>query len=69
MKKSKVAETIQKLLDKDVQIEYISARPGDYEGKEASNDKIKRLLGWEPIIDFEEGMRKKSHGTKLNLVE
>jgi UDP-glucose 4-epimerase len=53
-----VAETIQKLVENDVKIEYLPARPGDYEGKEASNDKIKRLLGWEPKVDFEEGMRK-----------
>lgn len=53
-----VAETIQKLLDNEVKIEYLPARPGDYKGKEASNDKIKRLLGWEPKIDFEEGMRR-----------
>ena len=53
-----MAETIQTLVANDVQIEYLPARPGDYEGKEASNDKIKRLLGWEPTLDFEEGMRK-----------
>ena len=52
-----IAETIQQLVDKEVKIEYLPARPGDYEGKEASNDKIKRLLGWEPKVEFEEGMR------------
>ncbi|MBH30529.1 MAG: hypothetical protein CMG71_00890 [Candidatus Marinimicrobia bacterium] len=51
-----IAETIDTLYEKDVTIEYIDARPGDYEGKEASNDKIKRLLNWEPKIDFKEGM-------------
>lgn len=53
-----IAETIRKLARNNVRIEYLPARPGDYEGKEASNDKIKRLLGWEPKVDFEEGMRK-----------
>ena len=51
-----IAETIDTLYENDVTIKYIDARPGDYEGKEASNDKIKRLLGWEPSIDFKEGM-------------
>ena len=45
-------------MDDEVSVEYISERPGDYEGKEASNGKIKRLLEWEPKIDFEEGMKK-----------
>jgi len=52
-----IAETIDALYDKDLTIEYMDARPGDYEGKEASNDKIKRLLNWEPKVDFQEGMR------------
>lgn len=52
-----IAETIETLYDKDVTIEYMDARPGDYEGKEASNDKIKRLLNWEPKVDFQEGMK------------
>ena len=50
------AETIQKLVEKDIKIEFIPARQGDYEGKEASNDKIKRFLNWEPKIDFKAGM-------------
>ncbi len=53
-----IAETIQQLMPNDVTIEYVPARPGDFEGKEASNDKIKRLLSWEPKVDFEEGMQK-----------
>ena len=52
-----IAETIEILHDKDVTVEYIDSRPGDYEGKEASNDKIKRLLNWEPKVDFQEGMK------------
>lgn len=53
-----VAETIQDLAPNDVKIKYLPARSGDYQGKEASNDKVKRLLGWEPKVDFDEGMRK-----------
>ena len=53
-----IAETIRELMDGEVSIEYIPGRPGDYEGKEASNEKINKMLSWEPKIDFEEGMRK-----------
>ncbi|MCH7562962.1 MAG: NAD-dependent epimerase/dehydratase family protein [Gemmatimonadetes bacterium] len=53
-----VAETVQSLVQRDVRIDTVPARPGDYRGKEASNDKIKRVLGWEPTVDFEAGMKK-----------
>ena len=45
-------------MEDSVTVQYIPERPGDYEGKEASNQKIKSLLGWEPKVDFEEGMIK-----------
>ena len=61
-----IAETIRKLMDNDVSLEFIPERPGDYEGKEASNEKIKRLLGWEPKIDFEDGMKETIDWFKQN---
>lgn len=53
-----VAETISRLLGGGVKIEYTPARPGDYAGKEVSAQKAKQELGWEPRVDFEEGMRR-----------
>jgi|TARA_B100001971_G_C17734811_1_gene307771 nucleoside-diphosphate-sugar epimerase len=53
-------------MENEVSIEYVKARPGGYQGKEASNDKIKRLLGWEPRVDFEEGMRRTIDWFKSN---
>jgi UDP-glucose 4-epimerase len=53
-----VAETINRLLGGGVKIEYTPARPGDYGGKEVSAEKAKRELDWEPMVDFEEGMKK-----------
>lgn len=53
-----VAETVQKLMGEGVKIEYKEARPGDYGGKHVSGGKIKRELGWEPRVDFEEGMKR-----------
>jgi len=64
-----MSETIQKLVEKDVKIEYLPARPGDYEGKEASNDKIKRLLDWDPKVDFREGMKKTIAWYKSDVLE
>ena len=53
-----IADTIQNLMADNVSIQYIPERPGDYDGKEASNEKIKKLLNWEPKIDFQDGMKK-----------
>ena len=53
-----LAETVQDLVDKPVEIQYLPARPGDYEGKEVSRQKGKQLLNWEPEIDFEEGVKR-----------
>ncbi len=52
-----VAETIRRLLA-DVKIEYKPPRPGDYRGKDVSSVKAKRDLGWEPKVDFDEGMKR-----------
>ena len=56
-----IAETIKKLLGgtgQKVEITYTPARPGDYAGKEVSREKAKRVLGWEPKVDFAEGMKR-----------
>jgi UDP-glucose 4-epimerase len=52
-----VAETVKKLIG-DVEIEYKEERPGDFEGKRVSAEKAKRELGWEPKVDFEDGVRR-----------
>jgi len=53
---SEIACTIDKVLGGGVQIKYVAARPGDYLGKEVSARKIFNELGWEPRVDFEDGM-------------
>lgn len=52
-----IAETVKKLVG-DVRIEYKEARPGDYSGAIVSASKARKELGWEPKIDFEEGVRR-----------
>ena len=52
-----VAETVKRLIG-NVDIEYKEVRAGDYEGKIVSNDRTRKELGWEPNVDFEEGVRK-----------
>ena len=52
-----VAETVKKLIG-EVEIEYKKERPDDFRGKSVSIEKAKKELGWEPKVEFEEGVRK-----------
>ena len=63
-----VAETVKKLIG-DVEIEYKEERPGDFEGKKVSAEKAKRELGWEPKVDFEEGVRRCIKWYEENIVK
>jgi UDP-glucose 4-epimerase len=53
-----IAETIKKLLDKDLKIELIKKREGDFKGKIVSAEKAKQLLKWEPRYNYESAMNK-----------
>ena len=52
-----IAETIQKILG-GVEIEYTEGRPGDFSGRECISRRAKEDLGWEPKVDFEDGVRR-----------
>ena len=53
----KIAETIQKIVG-DMEIKYVQGRPGDFSGKEISSELAERELGWNPKVNFEEGIRR-----------
>lgn len=51
-------ETLCKLLSKDMKPKYGSPRKGDIRRSFAKIDKAKSLLGFKPVVEFEEGMRR-----------
>ena len=53
----KIAETIQKIVG-DMEIKYVQGRPEDFSGKEISSELAERELGWNPKVNFEEGIRR-----------
>ena len=53
----RIAETVYEVLDRPAKIEYVHARQGDFAGRAVSADKARRVLGWEPRVSFEDGMR------------
>jgi UDP-glucose 4-epimerase len=52
-----VAEVVRALVDPDLTIELVPARPGDYGGRQVSPEKATRLLGWTATTSFEDGMQ------------
>ncbi len=53
-----VAEGIRRNIGNQVKIEFVPERPGDFGGKVVSAEKARRELGWEPGIEFEEGLKR-----------
>jgi UDP-glucose 4-epimerase len=51
-----VAQRIRSLLGDAVQIELVPGRAGDFAGRQVSVAKASRELGWEPEVDFDEGL-------------
>jgi dTDP-glucose 4,6-dehydratase len=40
-----------------VKIEFVPERPGDFGGKDVAAEKAHKDLGWEPMVNFEDGLR------------
>ncbi|MEW6202415.1 MAG: SDR family oxidoreductase [bacterium] len=53
-----LVETINNILGKDVKPQFAPPRPGDVKHSQADISKAKKLLGYEPVISFEEGLRR-----------
>ena len=50
---NEVIKTIEKVTDKKMNIKYGERRKGDADNLYASNEKIKKVLGWSPKYDLE----------------
>ncbi len=55
---NELAEAIGRLLEKPVERRYLPARPGDLRNSWADVSEAKSLLGFEPRIELEEGLRR-----------
>jgi dTDP-glucose 4,6-dehydratase len=55
----KIVRTILRILDKpDSLIQYVQDRPGHDRRYALDSSKIRRELGWRPLVSFEDGLRK-----------
>ncbi|QCS42008.1 SDR family oxidoreductase [Natrinema versiforme] len=55
---NELVDTLNELLGTDIEPEYDSPRPGDVRHSNADISKAKDLLGYEPDVDFEEGLER-----------
>jgi len=63
-----VAEIVREFIG-NVQIEHKEARSGDFFGRTVSCEKAKRELGWEPKVDFREGVRRYIEWYRENVLK
>jgi nucleoside-diphosphate-sugar epimerase len=51
-------ESMRRLIGADVQPVYADSRPGEVRDSQADIAKAKRILGYEPIVSFEDGLQR-----------
>jgi UDP-N-acetylglucosamine/UDP-N-acetyl-alpha-D-glucosaminouronate 4-epimerase len=51
-------ETMRRLIGADVKPQYAAARAGDVRDSQADITRAREILGYEPIVSFEEGLRR-----------
>jgi nucleoside-diphosphate-sugar epimerase len=56
MSLNELFRTIRGLVGEDVDAIHAEPRPGDVRDSQADISKARRLLGYEPIVGFEEGL-------------
>ena len=64
---NEILAILRELLGKDIPAKYAGVRPGDVRDSLADITRAKELLGYEPRIDFEQGLRLAIDWYKENL--
>ena len=64
---NRILEILRELLGTDIAAEHTDPRPGDIKHSLADISRARELLGFEPKIDFEQGLRVAIDWYKENL--
>ncbi|HSW44721.1 MAG TPA: SDR family oxidoreductase [Phycisphaerae bacterium] len=62
-----IIRLINRLLGKNVVPKYVDPRPGDVKHSLAAIDLARQIIGFEPVVSFEEGLRRAIDWYKKNL--
>jgi UDP-glucose 4-epimerase len=50
-------ESLQGIMSSDIKPTFLDIRPGDVKKTHASIEKAQQMLGWQPDVDFEQGLK------------
>ncbi|MCK4810137.1 MAG: SDR family oxidoreductase [Candidatus Omnitrophica bacterium] len=64
-----IVDSLNKIIGKNIQPEFLPVRKGDVFKTLADVSKIKSMLGFKPIVDFEQGLRRTVEYFKSQLVK
>jgi len=64
---NRIIQLINELLGRQVAPSYVDPRPGDVKHSLAAIEQARTILGYEPIVTFEEGLRRAIDWYKQNL--
>jgi len=52
-----IVRTLEEILGKKASLTFIEDRKGNFKGRFISSEKARQLLGWTPLLDYEDAMR------------
>jgi UDP-glucose 4-epimerase len=52
-----IVRTLERILGKTASVSFVEDRKGNFKGRFISSEKAERLLGWKPLLDYENAMR------------
>jgi UDP-glucose 4-epimerase len=52
-----IVRTLEKILGKTASLNFVEDRKGNFKGRFISSEKARQLLGWTPLLDYEDAMR------------
>lgn len=58
--------SLREIFGNDLEVKYLPPRPGDIKHSLADIKKASKLLGYNPLVDFKEGLRKTVEWFLLN---
>ena len=65
---NEIIDMINKVVGKNVKPDYTDSRPGDVKHSLADITLAKKIIGFEPVIDFEDGLQKAIEWYRNNLL-